>query len=108
MNKMPVYFDMVGNLTIDNCDTKSIQVRTTGNKKNQFTCVLSVLADGWMDEVEMKTWFNKCSISNAIDGSEDDLFKQNEKEEIDENEREIVNVNSDSAEELNKSKNNEL
>jgi hypothetical protein len=25
--------------------------------------------------------FKKCGISNAIDGSEDDLFKQDEKEE---------------------------
>ena len=30
--------------------------------------------------------FKKCSISNAMDGSEDDLFGQNE-EEIDENKR---------------------
>ncbi|PKC58898.1 hypothetical protein RhiirA1_470280 [Rhizophagus irregularis] len=34
--------------------------------------------------------------------SDDDLFRQDEKEEeIDENEREIVNINSDSADELN-------
>jgi len=30
--------------------------------------------------------FKKCGISNAMDGSEDDLFGQNE-EEIDENKR---------------------
>ncbi|CAG8459212.1 19739_t:CDS:2 [Rhizophagus irregularis] len=35
--------------------------------------------------------FKKCGISNAMDGSEDDLFGQDENgEEIDENEREIV------------------
>ncbi|RIA93018.1 hypothetical protein C1645_819952 [Glomus cerebriforme] len=46
---------------------------------------------------------------NAIDGSENDLFVQNEKEEeINENEREIVNVDGDSAEELDKSENDEL
>jgi hypothetical protein len=45
--------------------------------------------------------FKKCGISNAMDGSEDDLFGQDEKEEeIDENEREIVDINSDSADEL--------
>ena len=36
---------------------------------------------------------------NAMDGSEGDLFGQNE-EEIDENEREIVDIDSDSADEL--------
>ena len=36
--------------------------------------------------------FKKCGISNAMDGSEDDLFGQNEAEEIDENEREIVDI----------------
>ena len=43
--------------------------------------------------------FKKCDISNAMDGSEDDLFGQME-EEIDENEREIVDIDSDSADEL--------
>ena len=45
--------------------------------------------------------FKKCGISNAMDGSEDDLFGQDEKEEeIDENEREVIDINSDSADEL--------
>ncbi|CAG8718909.1 15821_t:CDS:2 [Rhizophagus irregularis] len=36
-----------------------------------------------------------------MDGSEDDLFGQDEKEEeIDKNEREIVDIDSDSADEL--------
>ena len=89
MDETPVYFDMVGNLTIENCGAKTVQIRTTGNEKNQFTCVLTVLADGtklspivifkgkqmpknlpsgiivlmhpkgWMDESGMKTWFDK-------------------------------------------------
>ncbi|CAG8449316.1 2501_t:CDS:1, partial [Funneliformis caledonium] len=46
MDETPVYFDMVGNLTIENHDAKTVQIRTTGNEKNQFTCVLTVLADG--------------------------------------------------------------
>ncbi|GES90876.1 pogo transposable element with KRAB domain [Rhizophagus clarus] len=84
MDETPVYFDMVRNLTIENCDVKSMQVQTTGNKKNWFICVLTILADstklppivtfkgkqmpknlpsriivmmhpkGWMDEFEMK------------------------------------------------------
>uniref|UniRef100_U9U7J6 Uncharacterized protein n=1 Tax=Rhizophagus irregularis (strain DAOM 181602 / DAOM 197198 / MUCL 43194) TaxID=747089 RepID=U9U7J6_RHIID len=37
--------------------------------------------------------FKKCGISNAMDGSEDDLFGQDENgEEIDENEREIDEI----------------
>ena len=53
--------------------------------------------------------FKKYSINNTMDRSEDDLFGQNEKkEEIDKNEREIVNVNSNSAEELGKLENYEL
>ncbi|RIA80859.1 hypothetical protein C1645_837940 [Glomus cerebriforme] len=44
-----------------------------------------------------------------MDGSEDDLFVQNKKEKkIDENEREIVNVDSNSAKELDESKNDEF
>jgi hypothetical protein len=89
MDETPVYFDMVGNLTIDKLGAKTVQIRTTGNENNRFTCVLTVLADGtkllpmvifkgklmpkdlpskiivsmhpkgWMDETGMKIWFNK-------------------------------------------------
>ncbi|PKB97628.1 hypothetical protein RhiirA5_432777, partial [Rhizophagus irregularis] len=42
---------------------------------------------------------------NAINGSEDDLFGQDEKkEEIDKNEKEIVDIDSNSADELNEFK----
>jgi hypothetical protein len=46
MDETPVYFDMVRSLTIENRGAKSVQIRTTGNEKNRFTCVLTVLADG--------------------------------------------------------------
>ncbi|CAJ0868728.1 11424_t:CDS:2 [Entrophospora sp. SA101] len=89
MDETPVYFDMVGNLTIDKHGAKTVQVQTTGNDKNRFTCVLTILADGtklppivifkgkqmpknlpsqiivlmhpkgWMDEIGMKAWFDK-------------------------------------------------
>ncbi|CAJ0898964.1 15900_t:CDS:2 [Entrophospora sp. SA101] len=89
MDETPVYFDMVGNLTIDKHGAKTVQVRTTGNDKNRFICVLIILADGtklppivifkgkrmpknlpsqiivlmhpkgWMDEIGMKAWFDK-------------------------------------------------
>ena len=45
--------------------------------------------------------FKNCSISNAMNGSEDDLFGQDKKEkEIDQNEREVIDINSGSADEL--------
>jgi len=89
MDETPIYFDMVGNLTIEERNAKTVQIRTTGNEKNRFTCVLTVLANGtklppivifkgkqmpknlpsgivvlmhpkgWMDESGMKIWFNK-------------------------------------------------
>ena len=89
MDETPVFFDMVGNLTIEERSAKTVRIRTTGNEKNRFTCVLTVLADGtklppivifkgkkipknlpseiivlmhpkgWMDESGMKTWFDK-------------------------------------------------
>ncbi|GES92524.1 pogo transposable element with KRAB domain [Rhizophagus clarus] len=76
IDETPVYFDMVGNLTIENYGVKSVQVQTTENEKNWFTCVLIVLVifkgkqipknlpseiilmmhpKGWMDEFGMKT-----------------------------------------------------
>lgn len=257
MDETPVFFDMVGNLTIEERGAKTVQIRTTGNEKNRFTCVLTVLADGtklppivifkgkkipknlpseiivlmhpkgWMDESGMKTWFDKvwkkrpegnrinkkrallvmdsfeghktnvikniasnantdlaiipggltsvvqpldvclnkpfkdrlrekwnawmssgqftytkggnlkkpdysiickqvleawaeipkemivksfkkCGISNAMDGSEDDLFGQDETEENDNDEREILNIDSDSADEYSTDESDEL
>ena len=46
MDETPVYFDIVENLTIENRDAKTVQIWITGNEKNRFTCVLTVLADG--------------------------------------------------------------
>jgi len=89
MDETPIFFDMIGNLTIEERGAKTVQIRTTGNEKNRFTCVLTVLADGtklppivifkgkrvpnnlpseiivlmhpkgWMDESGMKVWFDK-------------------------------------------------
>ncbi|CAG8816720.1 5721_t:CDS:1, partial [Racocetra fulgida] len=39
------FFDMVGQLTVDYRCAKTVQIKTTGNDKNQFTCVLAVLAN---------------------------------------------------------------
>ncbi|CAG8632807.1 2269_t:CDS:1, partial [Diversispora eburnea] len=89
MDETPIFFDMVQNQTIDTRRSKTVNVRTTSNEKNRFTCVLTILADGtklapfvifkgqclpknlpdgivvimhskgWMDEAGMNVWFEK-------------------------------------------------
>jgi len=51
--------------------------------------------------------FKKCGISNAMDGSEDDLFGQDETKENDD-EREILNIDNDSADEYSTDESDEL
>ncbi|GBC35822.2 pogo transposable element with KRAB domain [Rhizophagus irregularis DAOM 181602=DAOM 197198] len=45
MDKPPVWFNMVGNFTIDQKGEKTVQIRSTGNDKNRFTVVLTCAAD---------------------------------------------------------------
>ncbi len=89
MDETPIFFDMVGNVTVEAKGNKTVHIRTTGNEKNRFTCVLSVLANGtkllpmvifkgkrlphnlplgiivqmqekgWMDEQIMRLWIKK-------------------------------------------------
>ena len=37
---------MVGTMTVDYRGAKTVHMRTTGNDKSRFTCVLAILADG--------------------------------------------------------------
>jgi len=46
MDETPVYFDMTSSYTINNKGAKTVQIRTTGNEKNWFTCVLAITANG--------------------------------------------------------------
>uniref|UniRef100_U9UL62 DDE-1 domain-containing protein n=1 Tax=Rhizophagus irregularis (strain DAOM 181602 / DAOM 197198 / MUCL 43194) TaxID=747089 RepID=U9UL62_RHIID len=46
MDETPIWFDMAGNFTINSTGEKTIQICRTGNKKNCFTVVLTVAADG--------------------------------------------------------------
>lgn len=46
MDETPVWFDMAGDLTVENIGAKTVHVRTTGNEKNRFTVVLTCFADG--------------------------------------------------------------
>ncbi|CAG8854666.1 4336_t:CDS:2, partial [Gigaspora margarita] len=44
MDKTPVWFDMVGNFTINPKGEKTVHIHTTGNDKNIFTVVLTCAA----------------------------------------------------------------
>ena len=44
MNETPIWFDMVGNFTIDQIGEKTIHIHRTGNEKNRFTVVLTYAA----------------------------------------------------------------
>ena len=46
MNETPVFFDMVGNKTVNQADEKTVWVKTTGHNKQRFTVVLACLDDG--------------------------------------------------------------
>ncbi|GBC16278.1 pogo transposable element with KRAB domain [Rhizophagus irregularis DAOM 181602=DAOM 197198] len=46
MDETPVWFNMAGNMTINNKGDKTVHIRTTGNDKNRFTVVLTCSADG--------------------------------------------------------------
>ena len=45
-DQIPVYFDMLSNVTVNNRGTKSVPIKTTGNEKTRITVMLFVLADG--------------------------------------------------------------
>jgi transposase-like protein len=44
MDETPVWFDMAGNITVNNKGDKTVHIRTTGNDKNRFTVVLTCSA----------------------------------------------------------------
>lgn len=46
MDETPVWFDMAGELTVEEVGKRTIHVRTTGNDKNRFTVALTCFADG--------------------------------------------------------------
>jgi hypothetical protein len=46
MNETPLWLDMPGETTVPHTGVRSVPVRTTGHEKNQFTVVLSAMADG--------------------------------------------------------------
>ena len=46
MDKTPMFFDMVGNRTVDVKGKNTVNVKTTGSDKAHFTTILACLADG--------------------------------------------------------------
>ena len=44
MDETPVWFDMAGNMTVNNKGDKTVHIRTTGNDKNHFIVVLTCSA----------------------------------------------------------------
>ncbi|CAG8761333.1 17302_t:CDS:2, partial [Funneliformis caledonium] len=45
MNETPIWFDMLGNLTVNNKGDKTVHICITRNDKNHFTVVLTCSAD---------------------------------------------------------------
>ncbi|KFD47118.1 hypothetical protein M513_12028 [Trichuris suis] len=46
MDETPVFFDMLGNRTVDSKGMKSVIVKSSGHERTRFTVVLSCLANG--------------------------------------------------------------
>jgi hypothetical protein len=46
MDETPLTIDLPGNLTIDECGTRTVNIRTTGHERSHFTVVLTCMADG--------------------------------------------------------------
>ena len=46
MDETPMFFDMVGNRTVDVKGKNTVSVKTTGSDKAHFTTILACLADG--------------------------------------------------------------
>ena len=44
MDETPVWFDMVGNMTVNNKEDKTVHIHTIRNDKNHFTVVLTCSA----------------------------------------------------------------
>ena len=46
MNETPMFFDIIGNRTVNQKGEKTVLVKTTGHEKQHFTVVLACMADG--------------------------------------------------------------
>ncbi|CAG8624567.1 23121_t:CDS:2, partial [Cetraspora pellucida] len=108
VDEIPIFFDMVGALTLDYRADKSklppmVIFKKKRKPKGQYPpgLIIRMQSKGWMDEELMKDWiesvwlrraetwnnispeiisksFKKCGISNALDGSENGLIGINE------------------------------
>ncbi|KFD71435.1 hypothetical protein M514_16367 [Trichuris suis] len=46
MDETPIFFDVIGNRTVDSKGTKSVVVKSSGHERTHFTVVLSCLTTG--------------------------------------------------------------
>ncbi|GBC46370.2 pogo transposable element with KRAB domain [Rhizophagus irregularis DAOM 181602=DAOM 197198] len=71
MNETSVWFDIAGNITVNNKGDKTVHIRTTGNDKNHFTVVLTCSADGTKYPpiciFKDKGWMTSDLMKNYID-----------------------------------------
>ncbi|GBC15586.2 pogo transposable element with KRAB domain [Rhizophagus irregularis DAOM 181602=DAOM 197198] len=76
MDEIPVWFDMVGNFTVSQKGEKTVQIRSTDNKKTRLTVVLMChsLTDGsFLRSVSLKgTKDDDDDIDNEIIDINDD------------------------------------
>ena len=47
MDEVPLTFNMLMSHTVDTVEHKTISIRTTGHEKANFTCALTVTAEGY-------------------------------------------------------------
>jgi len=97
MDEVPLTFDVPSNKTVDFKGAKAIMIKTSGNEKTRYTVVLACFAGGTKlppllifkrkmlpkDVIQRGIYIQvetivkslkKCGISNALDGSEDDIL----------------------------------
>ncbi|CAJ0842350.1 11542_t:CDS:2 [Entrophospora sp. SA101] len=63
-----------GNLTIDKHGAKTVQVQTTGNDKNHFTCALTILADD--TKLPPIVIFKALFVMDSFEGHKTDSIKK--------------------------------
>ena len=57
MNKMPVWFNMTSNFTINLKGEKTVYIRVMGNEKIQFTVVLTYAAGNFFNKIKISQYY---------------------------------------------------
>ncbi|PKK77756.1 hypothetical protein RhiirC2_706340 [Rhizophagus irregularis] len=88
MDEIPVWFDMVGNFTVSQKGEKTVQIRSTDNKKTRLTVVLICVTAS--QPIYMKN--GTCELWMAASGA-----GQTAKDD-DDIDNEIIDINDDNLE----------